>query len=153
MVFSWDPLKSFMMMKWTQIQGQTVANDWWFKLTLSASMTRSRASSSPSMMLSSVSSSGLLRLSILKSHFCKTSHRKTVTTSRLNTAKSKQQTLLLLSKKYLKLHKWKRILGPSFYFLFSLQNYNQNILSNWSGILKVSIWSNKIMKHLPIFGL
>lgn len=39
-------------------------------LTLRASMTRSRASSSPSMMLSRVSSSGLLKLSMLNSYFC-----------------------------------------------------------------------------------
>lgn len=52
---------------------------WWIRervsalsrLTLRASMTRSRASSSPSMILSRVSSSGLLRLSMLNSHFCK----------------------------------------------------------------------------------
>lgn len=43
-----------------------------FILTLRASMTRSLASSSPSMMLRRVRSSGLLRLSMFSSHFWKT---------------------------------------------------------------------------------
>lgn len=47
-------------------------------LTLRASMTRSRASSSPSMILSRVSSSGLLRLSMLNSHFCNTDQKQHV---------------------------------------------------------------------------
>lgn len=46
------------------------------ELTLRASMTRSRASSSPSMILSRVSSSGLLRLSMLNSYFCKRKSQK-----------------------------------------------------------------------------
>lgn len=52
------------------------------ELTLRASMTRSRASSSPSMILSRVSSSGLLRLSMLNSYFCKRKSQKRLVRNR-----------------------------------------------------------------------